>query len=158
MLQMHQGGDIEPIAGVCMLRILIPVDGSENALRAVRHAVFLAGKGAPIECRLLNVQEPMETGVHAYRTHEEIAQMEFGEAEAALRSARAIFDAAAVPYEAVHMVGDVARVIAGHAQSSRCDCIVMGMRGMGIVVGPLAMGSVTSKVLHAAEVPVTVVK
>ena len=36
--------------------------------------------------------------------------------------------------------------------------IIMGMRGMGMVLGPVSMGSVTSRVLHDASVPVTLVK
>lgn len=141
-----------------MLKILLPIDGSENALRAVRHAVTLAANKAEIECQLLNVQTPMPGRIHGYKSREEIADMERAEAEQVLRPAQEILDAAGISYSATYLEGEVAQAITDYATNTRCDVIVMGMRGMGIVVGPLVMGSVTSKVVHAARVPVTLVK
>ena len=40
------------------MKILLPVDGSEAALDAVRFAIRLAREGLPLECVLANVQEP----------------------------------------------------------------------------------------------------
>jgi nucleotide-binding universal stress UspA family protein len=138
--------------------MLIPVDGSENALRAVKHAVFLAKNNAVIECELLNVQAPMEVRVRAYWSQEEVLKLQRAEAEQVLGPSRIILDAAAIRYNTTYLVGDVVQSIVAHAQATGCDGIIIGMRGMGIVVGPIAMGSVTSKVLHAAGVPVTVLK
>lgn len=140
------------------MKILIPVDGSDNALRAVGHAVFLAANNAVIECELLNVQEPMEGRVRAYRSQEQVEELQKAEAEQILRPARAILDAAAIRYNASYLEGEVAHAIIRHVESTRCDGIIMGIRGMGIVVGPIAMGSVTSKVIQSARIPVTVVK
>jgi nucleotide-binding universal stress UspA family protein len=47
--------------------------------------------------------------------------------------------------------------IAALAWELGCDLIVMGTHGMGSIAG-LALGSVASKVIHLAGVPVTVVK
>jgi nucleotide-binding universal stress UspA family protein len=43
------------------------------------------------------------------------------------------------------------------AEEQRVDGIVMGTRGLGPVKG-LVLGSVANKVIHLAEVPVTLVK
>lgn len=40
------------------MRILLPVDGSENALEAVRHALRLVDDGLRANFVLANVQEP----------------------------------------------------------------------------------------------------
>lgn len=141
-----------------MLKILIPVDGSDNALRAVRHAVFLARCNTEIECYLLNVQEPIVGRIRAYRSQEEIEQLEIEEAEQALRPAREILDTAGIPYSATCVVGEISQAITDYAETAGCNAIFMGMRGMGLVVGPLIMGSVTCKVVHTTKVPVTLVK
>ena len=150
MKQKHYGGS--------MLKILIPVDGSENALRAVKHVVMLAQNNTLLICDLLYVGQPFEARVHAYRPHEEVAKMEKEEARNALLAAQALLDGAGIHYVVAVKEGDVAQHIVEHAQQARCTFIVMGMRGMGLVVGPFSMGSVTSKVLHAADVPVTLLK
>ena len=55
------------------------------------------------------------------------------------------------------IIGDPARVILEAAQSCDADLIVMGSRGLSEIKG-LLLGSVSDKVLHHAEVPVTVVR
>lgn len=141
-----------------MLKILIPVDGSENALRAVEHAVMLAKNNAVLTCDLLYVGQPFSPRVHAYRPHEEVVRMEQVEAREALLPAQNFLDAAGIPYKVAREDGDVAQRIVEHARQAQCNLIMMGMRGMGLVVGPVKMGSTASKVLHTADVPVTLVK
>ena len=47
-----------------MLKILLPVDGSENALRAVDYVISLAKEVGPVGVLVVNVQEaPMVYGV-----------------------------------------------------------------------------------------------
>jgi nucleotide-binding universal stress UspA family protein len=62
-----------------------------------------------------------------------------------------------VPYEKEILIGNIAEVIARRADELGCDGIVMGTRGM-TAIGGLVMGSVATKVVHAANVPVTLVK
>ena len=144
--------------GGYMLKILIPVDGSENALRAVEHVVMLTKNNTLLICDLLYVGQPFGARVHAYRSHEGVAKMESDEGRKALLAAQALLDGAGIHYVVAVKEGDVAQHIVEHARQARCNLIVMGMRGMGLVVGPISMGSVTSKVLHTADVPVTLVK
>jgi nucleotide-binding universal stress UspA family protein len=53
--------------------------------------------------------------------------------------------------------GDPARAIIGSVNKSRGDEIVMGTRGLGRI-GGLLMGSVATKVVQLAPVPVTLIK
>ena len=55
------------------------------------------------------------------------------------------------------LVGDVAPTIVEHANRTGCDMICMGTRGMTAMSG-LVMGSVATRVLHLARVPVLLVK
>ena len=141
-----------------MLKILIPVDGSENAMRAVAHAVTLAGNHASLSCELLHVHQPFGVREHAYRSHEALESISGNKALQALQPAQAMLAAAGIPHTTASREGDTAEAIVAHARLARCDLIIMGMRGRGLVLGPVSMGSVSSRVLHDAALPVTLVK
>lgn len=142
-----------------MLKVLVPVDASECSDRGVDHLIKMARElRGPIEVHLLTVHHPIPYGravssvagdqVHQYYQEEGLA---------ALKSARDRLDAAQVPY-AFHIgVGEPADIIVRYAREKACDQIIMGTRGLGSVSG-LLLGSVATKVLHLAHVPVTLVR
>lgn len=141
-----------------MQRILLPVDGSANAERAVKYLIGLAARLKPLEVHLMNVQPPiLSGGVRMFVSRETIEGYQQEEGTKALQSARALLDAAGIPYRHHIAVGDIADSIAAYAGKEGCDAIVMGTRGMGSVSN-LVLGSVATKVLHLAAVPVTLVK
>jgi len=141
-----------------MLKILVPVDGSENANRAVKHVVKLYRSDARIEIHLLNVQIPIDSG-HArlFVSHDELEDYHRDEAIAALAGARRILDDAGVPYTYHIAVGHVAETIVRYAKERGIDKIVMGSHGRTALLQVL-LGSVARDVLKHSEVPVTLVK
>jgi len=141
-----------------MPKLLLPVDGSEYALRAVEYVVRLSREMPGVECFLLNVQEPFENKLHAVLSSDEIHTIQHEEAEQALQSARTALDAAGVPYRAFWVVGVPVTAIVESAREHHCDGIVIGLSGVGFAIGPLMMGSTTVKVIHASPIPVTVAK
>ena len=141
-----------------MRKALVPVDGSSNSDRAVQHVVALAGICPAMEVLLLNVQPEIDDWqVRRFLKKEEVEAMEESKGGDALQSARAILDAAGVRYTPQVLIGPVAETVARTALEQNCDGIIMGTRGLGAVAGAL-LGSVTSKVIHLADVPVTLVK
>jgi nucleotide-binding universal stress UspA family protein len=141
-----------------MLRALIPVDGSENAERAVRHAIGLIRGREPMAILLLNVQEPVDAiEVTSHMPAEEIRAWQITHGSEEMESARALLDAAGIVYEHRVVLGKVAETIARVAREERCDKIIMGTRGMGAIQS-LLLGSIATKVIHLADVPVTLVK
>ncbi len=141
-----------------MLKALIPFDGSANALRAVDHLISLVQAREPMEVHLLHVREPIDSWeIRRVLTAEEIAALQLSEGEDALQAARQRLEAAGISYTATILVGDVAQTIARHATEIGCDKIIMGSSGASAIAG-LLLGSVTMKVIHLAQVPVTVVK
>ena len=54
-------------------------------------------------------------------------------------------------------MGPIAMTIVDYAKRHGCHQIFMGKRGLGLVTG-LVMGSVTTKVVSLADIPVTLVK
>ena len=62
-----------------------------------------------------------------------------------------------VSVTSIVMAGPPAQVILERLRDGRHDLLVMGTRGLGRV-GSALLGSVSQTVLHAAEVPVLVVR
>ncbi len=138
-----------------MLRVLVPVDGSENSDRAVKWLIKKSSLYAePLDIHLLNVQHSFRM-IHGLRR--EARQVHRREGLKALASARKLFDEAGVGY-AYHIgVGEAPLVIAQYAKEKKVRQIVMGTRGLGAIAG-LLLGSVTMKVIHLTDVPVLLVK
>ncbi len=141
-----------------MIKALVPVDGSRNACRAVEHVVALITGREPMEVHLLNVQAPIETWeVRSHMPEAEIAAWQRTRGEEALAQAKAILDAARIPYSAHVLIGEVAQTIARFAAEQSCHKIIMGTRGMGAIEN-LVLGSISTKVIHLSSVPITLVK
>lgn len=139
-------------------KILCPVDGSEGSLRAVRHAADMGARLIEVEVHLVNVQPPGDDWmVRRMIKAAELEKMEREWAESALAPARAILKERGVEFVEHFQQGEVAKTIARLAKELGCQQIVMGTRGMS-ALGDLLMGSVATKVLHQATVPVTLVK
>jgi nucleotide-binding universal stress UspA family protein len=142
-----------------MMKILIPVDGSANARRAVDHVIknIAALKETP-QLLLLNVQWNMATGnVKLFINQKTINDYYREQGMAALQSARAALDAAALPYQYHISIGTPAEAIVQYANEQIVDQIVMGRQGQGGLQS-LLLGSVVNKVLHLASCPVLLVK
>jgi nucleotide-binding universal stress UspA family protein len=140
-----------------MKKILVPVDGSEHALRAIDDLIGgISGSHRP-ELHLLNVQHPLTGDVGRFLDHQQISSFHREEGLKALAAARQKLDAAGIPY-AVHIsVGEPAEIIVQYAQEKGCDEIVMGARGHGLIA-TLLMGSVARAVSDRAGIPVRVVE
>jgi nucleotide-binding universal stress UspA family protein len=143
-----------------MLKLLLAVDGSDCSGRAVDHFIDRMDwfKGG-IEIHLLNVQHPIPYGnrVSSVVGHEKLQEYHQEEGLAALKPARTKLDKAGIKYHYHIVVGEPAEMIAQYAKEKGCDQIVMGTRGLGTVQG-LLLGSVATKVIHLANVPVMLVK
>ena len=139
------------------MRILVPVDGSAGALRAVKHAAAVVGEGAELE--LVNVQPPMPLYgmVRAYMRAPQYRAACAALADKALNPAIKLLKRARVAHRPHVMYGEPGATVADAARRLKCRAIVMGTRGQG-AVGNLLLGSVATKVIHLAKVPVTLVK
>lgn len=143
-----------------MLKLLVPVDGSESSSRAVAYLIKKQGWFKDrAEIHLLNVQHPIPYGnrVSSVIGHDKVAQFHQEEGMAALKNAMKKLDAAKLKYHYHIGVGEAAEVISQYAKEKGCDQIFMGTRGLGSVSG-LVLGSVATKVIQLSPVPVLLVK
>ena len=140
------------------MKLLIPVDGSEPALQAVRHALHLQREGLRASFVLATVQEATYTYELMLAPDADVLDRVTGAVGArALKSAEALFEAAGLAFEREIGSGDPAQMLLAIAQRCGCQAIVMGARGRGALRSVL-LGSVSSAVLQASTLPVTIVK
>jgi nucleotide-binding universal stress UspA family protein len=140
------------------MKILVPVDGSEPALEAVRHVLNLLRNGLKASLVLATVQEPVYLYEMVLPPDADVLKRVTGAVGTqALASAEALCKAAGVPYEREIASGDEAGALIQLAAARACDAIVMGARGLGAIKSAL-LGSVSQRVLQDAPIPVTVVK
>lgn len=144
--------------GEIVVKYLIPIDGSELSVRAVRYALRLATQGLRIELVLANVQEPPSTyeliTLHDRQKLDELAQ---AAGQDMLASAVQLAQAAGVPFVATVVVGDVVALLLELCESQQCEAVLMASHGQGAVPG-VWLGSTSLAMLKASSVPVTFVK
>lgn len=140
------------------MKILLPVDGSEVSLKAVRFAIGLLQQGLSGSLVVANVQEPATFYEMVVAPDAEVLQKVSTAAGVdTLESAESLLMEAGVVYEREIASGDPAHTIVDIAERFACDMIVMGARGTSALRSAL-LGSVSNEVLHAAQVPVMIVK
>ena len=139
-----------------MHKVLIPVDGSSNALKAVQRVVSQVMKNQAMEVHLLHVRTPLSRHISRFVSKRNRAAFHRDEANKALRSARELLDRFGVPYAAHAELGDKAQVIAGVARRLHVDQIIMGTARKNSFTR-MVEDSVTNKVLELATVPVEVI-
>jgi len=140
------------------MKILLPVDGSAVSLEAVRFAIRMAQSGLESSMVLANVQEPA-TLYEWVVAHDQQVLAEVSAAAGAhtLEAAQALLDAAGIAYECEVASGDPAHTLIDILENFQCDLVVMGASGTSTLRRAL-LGSVSNEVLHAAGVPVMIVK
>ena len=137
-------------------RILVPSDGSEHALKAVRVAAGLAKEFDSEVVLLCVVSVPqalvMTAGIGEQVLDEYIEQTGREALDPALR----ILAEVGVGAEVKIQMGAAAEEIIREAHETRADLIIMGKRGMGEIKG-LLLGSVSDRVTHGAHIPVLLI-
>ena len=142
-----------------MLKILIAVDGSEHANRAIEAVANMARSSIELTAVLLCVSpEPIFYGNYTAATIRQIEEDQKKQQDAILE--RAVEYAARLGLklgEPARAYGVIANEIVRIAVERKVDQIAMGTRGMG-AVGNMLLGSVAQRVIHQSPVPVLLVK
>lgn len=141
------------------MKILVPVDGSEGANRAVDYVINSLSwlKEVP-QVFLLNVQWKLATGnVKLFISQDTINDYYREQGMEALTPACQRLDAAGLAYSYHISVGTPAEGIVQYAQEHGTDLIVLGAHGQE-TLSSLLLGTVADKVARLASVPVVLVK
>jgi nucleotide-binding universal stress UspA family protein len=141
-------------------KVLLAVDGSEHALAATRKLVESLGwyKEAPtVEVITVLVPVPIVGGMDRVVSREMLDGYYREEGEKHLAEAKKLLEAAGARCTSHILVGPIAETIVEQAKRLGCAMIYMGTHGRGSM-GNLLVGSVATKVVHLAPVPVVLVR
>lgn len=144
-------------------RIIVPVDGSRHALRALDVAVDLAAQRGHRICLLHvvpsgGIPQGMEQWAAIENVHDSPRWLyDEGVAQNVLTAAEdRIADKSSLQVERVVDRGDPAKCIIAFSKAGDVAMVVMGCRGLSDFAG-LVLGSVAHKVSHGAKCPVVTV-
>jgi nucleotide-binding universal stress UspA family protein len=138
-------------------KLLVPVDGSENSLRALEAAIFLSKK-LDAQITALHVMEKAPTVyIHPQKELEELLKNFRKESERILEKCQQIGKNNRIELNMAISEGDVASKIIQYAEKGRFDMVVMGHRGSG-KFKEMVLGSVSEKVLHRTKCSVLIVR
>ena len=142
-----------------MLKVLLPVDGSESAIRATQKLVETIGwyKEQPkIDLLAVHPPVPRFANMDIVVSEEMLGRYYREECEEMLAPCKKVIDAAGIKYTVHTLVGPIAETIVEQASQSGSNMIYMGTRGM-TAVSNMVLGSVTTRVLHLAHIPVVLI-
>ena len=137
------------------MKVLVATDGSEQSMKAVQRGLEKAEtQGAQVT--LISVAYFAADYLEGMPPN--IRDKLEDEARAALKKAKALFEAKNLPVETVLVSGLVpANLIIAEAQEGKFDRIIIGSTGMN-ALERILMGSTASKVVAHAPCEVTVVR
>ncbi|MEW6458304.1 MAG: universal stress protein [Bacillota bacterium] len=138
-------------------KILVPTDGSDNAMKAATLAVDFARSFQPVEVEIVYVYPPTTVTHEAWFSAESYQEALNREAERITAATLALFENADLKAQVVYRGGDAGAEIARYAEEEGFDLIIMGTRGAG-AFSAWVVGSVAQKVVSRAPCPVLLVK
>ena len=138
-----------------MLKVLVPVDGSVNALHAIRHVIAEYGR-RELEVHLVNVQPSLSRHIARFISRRDRQAWHHDQAQAAMAGARAVLAGAGVPHHTHIAVGARAEQICRLARELAVHHIVIGTARKNSLTRMLE-DSATHRLLETTPVPVEVV-
>lgn len=141
-----------------MKKILVPVDGSDNSMKAVEKAYEL-GTLKNSEILLLAVVNSQRDNPYIIEQDytSKLSKKNISQGEKNLKEAKEKFENYPGQVKTLLKNGDIAETIIDIAEDEKFDVIVMGRRGMNKSSRSL-LGSVSTKVINYANISVLVVK
>jgi nucleotide-binding universal stress UspA family protein len=135
--------------------ILVPIDGSDHAEKALDYALNMAEKyEAKVE--ILTVVDEVKTSPDWAREYSEKLR-EQGEEVLEKTFSKAVKQKPNIKISKRIAEGYTSEEILKCAKKGHHDLIIMGSRGMGLIRS-LVLGSVSSKVVNQTEIPILIVK
>ncbi|MCM3630612.1 universal stress protein [Paenibacillus glycanilyticus] len=136
--------------------ILIPVDGSQQASKALDHAIGLVkaiGQDIPLSVIHITGRVAMNEAF----VYVDVGEMLEKEENEVLSAAAGQLKTSGVAYTLLKADGDPATLICRTAKERDCDLIIMGSRGIGLV-SEILLGSVSHGVSQHSHCPVLLLK
>ena len=137
-------------------KILLAVDGSEQALHAAKVAGDLVRSVKASELRIVIAYEPVPAYLGEPNLQNTI-NARMNESQNTFQEAESVVGEVPAEIHSELIEGPIAEAIINVAETRNCDLIIMGSRGLGRLAGAL-LGSNSQKVVSEAPCPVLIVK
>ncbi|WP_348773182.1 universal stress protein [Polynucleobacter sp. KF022] len=144
------------VGGEVMNKVLIPVDDSNNALIALKHAVNMYGNDRQTQFHICNVQPTLYTHIRKFLSKQTINEWQADRAKTAAKSAAEFLEKAGVNFSFTYVTGDKGEALRDEAQRLDCNRIVIGTSKKN-TLSRLFENSTTAKLLEISDIPVEVV-
>jgi len=139
-------------------KILVPIDGSENSIRALNHGLFLSSNLKLKITILFVIEVPPFVYIQSQKVVNSVMASLEKEAKDTLEEGRNQAKKYDVEPEILFLEGsNIASIIIEHAEKNNFDLIVMGSKGKGKLKTSL-LGSVSNKVIHHSKTHIYIVK
>jgi nucleotide-binding universal stress UspA family protein len=138
-------------------KILVPVDGSENALRALDQALFIAKTTGSSITAMHVIERPPTVYVESQKLLDELLANYRKESSKILDRCQERAQSQGVKLETVIAEGDAASNIVGYAEKEGFNLVVIGRRGLGRF-REAVLGSTSNKVLHNTKATVMITR
>jgi nucleotide-binding universal stress UspA family protein len=139
-------------------KILVPIDGSEISLKALKHGLFLGSKLGAKLVVLYVLDTPPVPFIQSEKVIDSVNESFEKESEKVFAKVDSEAQNYDINYETVLLKGHhVASLINDYANQNDIDVIVIGSRGHGKVKTAI-LGSVSHDVLHNTKKPVLIIK
>lgn len=135
-------------------KILVPLDGSKNSIRALSNAIVLAKQtGAAITGLFVIQAFPTEMGLSKTVLGKSLEK----HYKHFMSIAKSMCAKKKVKFLDTIEFGEEGSTIVSVAEENNYDMIVIGSRGMG-KIGELFLGSTSNYVVHSSKIPVLIIK
>ncbi len=141
-----------------MYSILVPVDGSDNSIKAVKKGIEI-GTLRDAHITLITVVNSLRDNPYILDQDytSELSKKNIANGHRILEEALKLFEGCPCGVDTVLKNGDVAENIINASEELNSDLIIMGRRGLSISARSL-LGSISNKVLNYSDRSVLVVK
>jgi nucleotide-binding universal stress UspA family protein len=132
-------------------KILVPLDGSKNSLKALETAIHLAGenKASLVVIHVIHTLS-QKAGVKQKSGEEEVPP-------SFILQTKKLAIKNKIPFSSRILTGDPGHAIVEYSNTHSIDLIVIGARGVNTFKN-IFLGSVSSYVLHKSKIPVMLIK
>ena len=139
-------------------KILVPIDGSENSMRALEHGLFLCSKLKSRLTILYVIEIPPFLYIQSQKLVDSIMLNLENEAKDILTNCKMQGKKYDVDPDTLFLEGgNAGSIIIDYSEKNNFDFIIIGSKGKGNFKNAL-LGSVSHRVLHHSKNPVLMIK
>ena len=139
-------------------KILVPIDGSENSMRALEHGLFLCSKLKSSLTILYVIEIPPFLYIQSQKLVNSIMLTLENEAQGILADGKMQGQKYNIVPDSLFLEGgNTGSIIIDYSEKNNFDFIIIGSKGKGNFKNAL-LGSVSHRVLHHSKNPVLIVK